>query len=222
MDYFIDHANWKDGEAYIKGVGLVHVKRGQHLFGTHALAKFFGVGRQQIRSRLELMKKIEFLTIETTNRYSIATVLNYDKYQLPQPAEQPAEQPKANQQPTTPKEVKELKTPPEDFSEKFSTLRSRYPDQNLIDKAFEAIRSTRKSGKVADSVLLAQLEKWARFSVDQVEAGIRTYLEKDYASEGKDEKYLHGIIRNNKPKPKTYDPPAPSCLNDDQIEELLQ
>ena len=76
----------------------------------------------------------------------------------------------------------------------FSSLLTRYSDQDLINRAFDAIRSTRKSGKVADSVLLAQLQKWERYPAEQVEAGIRTYLEKRYADEGKDENYLWGII----------------------------
>ena len=44
--------------------------------------------------------------------------------------------------------------------------------------------------------LVAQLQKWARFPAEQVESGIRTYLEKDCASQGKKEEYLLGIIRN--------------------------
>jgi hypothetical protein len=47
---------------------LLSIGRGQHLFGTTSLADFFGVGRQQIRTRLALMKKAGFLTIKTTNK----------------------------------------------------------------------------------------------------------------------------------------------------------
>jgi hypothetical protein len=65
----------------------------------------------------------------------------------------------------------------------------------LIDKCFAAIAGCRKSGKIADSVVLAQLQKWEKYPVAQVEAGIRIYLDKDYASQGRDEKYLLGIIR---------------------------
>lgn len=82
------------------------------------------------------------------------------------------------------------------------SLKKRYPDQHLIDDAFKAIASTRKSGKVADSILLSQLEKWERYPVEQVEAGIQTYLDKGYASEGKCENYLLGIIRKSNSQPK--------------------
>ena len=80
----------------------------------------------------------------------------------------------------------------------FFSLKSRYSNPQLIDQAFEAIASTRKAGRVAESVLLAQLQKWNRYSVEEVEASIRVYLEKDCAGKGKGENYLLGIIRNHK------------------------
>jgi hypothetical protein len=62
--------------------------------------------------------------------------------------------------------VKNDNTPSDIFS-----LRERYSDQELIDDAFTAIASTRKSNKVADSVLLVQLQKWERYPVEQVVSG---------------------------------------------------
>lgn len=96
-------------------------------------------------------------------------------------------------------------TPEQELTNKKETpsllsLRSRYPAQDLIDQVFKAIASTRKSNNVSESVLIAQLQKWERYPVNQVEAGIRTYLSKDYASQGKGEAYLLGIIRNHDSK----------------------
>lgn len=91
MDYFIDHANFESGEKFLGDAGLVKLKRGDCLFGTLSLAEFFGVGREQIRSRLRTLKTLAFLTtIKTTNRYSIATVCNYDKYNPSYSTNQPA------------------------------------------------------------------------------------------------------------------------------------
>ncbi len=80
-----------------------------------------------------------------------------------------------------------------------SVLKERYSDQELVDRAFQAIASTRKSNRVANSILLSQLQKWEKYPVDHVQAGIRIYLEKECAADGKGEKYLLGIIRNHKP-----------------------
>lgn len=76
-----------------------------------------------------------------------------------------------------------------------AALKSRYSSQVLIDKVFEAIASTRQNGKVADSVLTAQLKKWTQYPVDHVVAAIQIYLDKGCARDGKDEKYLLGIMR---------------------------
>jgi len=78
----------------------------------------------------------------------------------------------------------------------FSSLKNRYPNQDLINQVFQAIASTRKCGKVANSILYNQLKKWARYPVEIVEAGIQTYLDKDCAGQGKREEYLLGIMRN--------------------------
>lgn len=81
------------------------------------------------------------------------------------------------------------------------SLKKRYAHQELIDSVFQAISSTRKSGRVKESVLIAELQKWERYPVEQVEAGIKIYLDKYYAGQGKRESYLLGIIRNNSHQP---------------------
>lgn len=80
MDYFIDHANYKDSEVFFKNVGLIPVKRGEHIFGTRKLAQFMGVDRQRIRTKLKILEKMEFLTLKVTHLYSIANIINYDTY----------------------------------------------------------------------------------------------------------------------------------------------
>ena len=81
MDYFIDFANYKDSEVYFPNAGLIPLKRGQHIFGTPQIADFLRANRGRIRRKLIILKNIGFLTIRTTNRYSIATIINYDTYQ---------------------------------------------------------------------------------------------------------------------------------------------
>jgi hypothetical protein len=106
MDYFIDHANYEDKEIYFPNVGKIRIKRGQHIFGSQKLSEYLGVSRQRIRSKLARLKQLNFLTIQSTNRYSIATVLNYKKYN---PTKNEINQQK-NQQLTTPKEVNNIDT----------------------------------------------------------------------------------------------------------------
>ena len=86
---------------------------------------------------------------------------------------------------------------PRDFSSEISVLKERYQDQETIDQAFQAISSTRMSNRIADSVKLSILQSWERHPVESVMKGIRTYLDKGYHHQGKNEKYLLGIIRNS-------------------------
>jgi hypothetical protein len=88
---------------------------------------------------------------------------------------------------------------PSDITEKIDALKSTYPTPQLIERAMAALASTRKTNRIADTIILAQLEKWAKYPISQVESGIRTYLERGYAAEGKKEAYLLGIIRNGTP-----------------------
>jgi hypothetical protein len=146
------------------------------------------------------------LNIQTNSRFTLITIVNWHTYQdaLIQ-NEQANDQAmisrrSADDQPvnTTKNDKNEKNKKPPDFSSQIFSLKQRYPNPQLIDLAIQAFASVRKCGKVADSVICAQLKKWARHPAEQVEAGIRTYLEKDCAGQGKDEKYLLGIIRNQK------------------------
>ena len=89
------------------------------------------------------------------------------------------------------------KTPERAISEKCSCYT---PDQlAVIDSAIADFRSTRKTGRIADSVILAEFVWWEGHDPDSVVAGLRTYSEKGYAADGKDEKYARGIIRRMGP-----------------------
>jgi len=135
---------------------------------------------------LDSLSKVQNLHIKKYSKYSIITITNWDIYQETAHELHISCTSSAHRQ-----ECKEEITP-----EVFLSLRERYSNQELIEQCFDAIRSTRKTGKVADSVLVAQLKKWDRYPVEQVEEGIMAYLDKDYAAQGKREEYLYGIIRN--------------------------
>ena len=59
----------------------------------------------------------------------------------------------------------------------------------------EAVASTRKTGRVAPSVLDGLARECSRYPAWAVLAGAQIYLDRGDAAEGKDEKYLLGIIR---------------------------
>lgn len=96
------------------------------------------------------------------------------------------------------KDKKDIKKDPSAISSEIASLVSKlFPaGRELVDQVVKAFSSTRKTGKVSDSIILAQLKAWEKYPPEQVESGIRTYLERAYHLRGKDEKYLLGIIRN--------------------------
>ena len=134
---------------------------------------------------------MQILNIKSYNKFSIITVINWNLYQQ--------DEQQMNNRWTTDEHKQEcIKNDKEKNPADFSNFLKRYSDENLIQKVFDVIKSTRKSGKVSDSILIAQLQKRERYPVEQVESGIMVYLEKGYADQGKREAYLPGIIRNSR------------------------
>ena len=209
---FIKLWTWMLLQASHTGHG--NLKRGQFFTSLERMQKAmtYKVGYRTVKPSIKEIRGItKFLTkggmAVTTKvpRGLLITILNYDFYQDWKNYEGHSEGHNEGSSRGT-LYIKEGKTkkgdnkPPLDVASEILLLKKRYSDYDLIEQAFEAIRSTRKSGKVADAVILSQLQKWGRYPAPQVEAGIKIYLEKDYAGEGKAESYLLGVIRNQNHK----------------------
>jgi hypothetical protein len=74
-------------------------------------------------------------------------------------------------------------------------LRQRYDNLELIDRTFEAIKSTRVSGKIGPTIILGALRKWATCPVEAVYMACERYLDKGFAAQGKKENYLWGMVK---------------------------
>ena len=70
-------ANWRDGE-YLG----IPVFRGQAVFGLKSLSKHLGISIQSVRTALEHLKSTHEVTIQSTNRFSIATIVKFNDYQI--------------------------------------------------------------------------------------------------------------------------------------------
>ena len=113
--------------------------------------------KQEIRTIIAFLKKSGNLTIKSTNKYSVITIINWHRYQCKGSDDQPSDQPTANQQLTTYKNEKNIKNKisPEEILSAISALMERYPDRETTNQTFQAISSTRKSKRIADSVKLS-------------------------------------------------------------------
>ena len=195
---FLKLWTWMLMQASFKDHG--DLKRGQFFSSINRMRKamshkvgysVFTPSTKQIRGAVEFLTKTRMAVTTKVTHGMVITILNYDYYQNWKNYEGHSGGHIEGAIPRK-KGGKKGITP-----EEFSSLEERYSDQNIIHQAFDAIRSTRKLNQVADSILYAELKKWERFPPEQVEAGIKVYLEKDCAGEGKKEAYLLGIIRNN-------------------------
>ena len=59
------------------------IKRGQFVTSVQSLCKLSGFKTQQVRTAISHLKKTNEITIETNNRHSVITIVNYDEYQNP-------------------------------------------------------------------------------------------------------------------------------------------
>ncbi len=74
-------ANWKPSKSIFKGE-IFLIERGQVATSLDGLVRDCpGVTKNQVRSALNLLEKVEFLRIETTRKFTYLTILNYEVYQ---------------------------------------------------------------------------------------------------------------------------------------------
>jgi len=93
---------------------------GSLVVGRKSLAKSLCLSEQQIRTALTKLKSTSEITIKSTNKFSICTIVKWADYQTQQPANQPAEQPTSNQQVTTLEEGKKVRIKDSSAKARFS------------------------------------------------------------------------------------------------------
>jgi hypothetical protein len=135
-------------------------------------------------------------------------VSNYDLYQNPETYKgrpQTKNKGRHKDRPSVPqghiinnKDNKGIKKTPSDISSEISAVVSKlFPgEESLFQEVIKAISSTRKTKRVSPGIILSFLQSLQKYPQEKIRQGIRTYLEREYWQEGKDEKYLLGIIRN--------------------------
>lgn len=74
--YLLLKANFTDGKFQGK-----EIKRGQLITGRNSLSENTGISQQKIRTCLERLQLTNEITIHSTNKYSIITIVKYDFYQ---------------------------------------------------------------------------------------------------------------------------------------------
>lgn len=78
--YMVMQASHKDMKIGTQG-GIVEIKRGQFISGRHKLSAAVGLSEQSTRTCLERLHALDIITSESTNHFSIYTIVNYGQYQ---------------------------------------------------------------------------------------------------------------------------------------------
>ena len=128
----------------VVGCQVVHLFPGEFVFGRKKAAEELRVSEQEIRTMVDSMRKRKNLTIKTTNKYSIITIINWPTYQGDETVDQPANQPTTNQQLTTYKHINN------------KTFLSDSTELGLAELLFQKIRSRNQKHKRPN------LQTWAR------------------------------------------------------------
>jgi hypothetical protein len=128
--YILSNVTHKKYEC-IAGNKKIILMPGQMITGRKRLAHEIGASERNIRTSLALLKNIGNLTIKTTNRYSLITVVNWGFYQSDkgEPTSKPTkDRPSSDQQVTTKQEYKNINTKKRERAKKRKTL----PPENFM------------------------------------------------------------------------------------------
>ena len=188
--YLLVKAQYADGK--YRGV---EVKRGQLLTGRKLIASETRLSEQQVRTCINRLKSSGQITIESTNQYSLITIIKYDDYQgsdsyniqqIIQQANLPItnDQPTDNQRITTYKKDKKEKKEKEyiylgEFqnvkftADELEKLKAEFPRdyQDRIERVSAYCASTGKKYKN----YLATIRNWARKDPKPQEESTRRY-----------------------------------------------
>lgn len=79
-NYLYQNAFWKDGYKTVNGT-VFEVKRGQIVVTARFLANGFRITERVVRYVIQKLEKHEMVSVKTTNKASVITICNYDKFQ---------------------------------------------------------------------------------------------------------------------------------------------
>ena len=105
----------------------VELKKGQVVFGRKELAETLGLSEQNIRTCINKLISANQITIETTNRFTVATIVKWEEYQFcndndNQQNNQISNQQVTSNQPTTNQQLTTIKKEKKDKKDKNNTF----------------------------------------------------------------------------------------------------
>ena len=165
---------------------VIHLKPGQIATGRKKIAQCTDLNENKVYRALTALKSLGNIEIKSTNKYSIITVVNWDKYQDENGKRTSSEQ-QTNSKTTTEEHQSNSKTTQHKNGKNGKKEKNIY-----ICSFFQSVwdEYPKKLGK--NKVTKAAMEQLEEAGEDAVMAAVRRYVEK-IKRDGTDEKYImHG------------------------------
>jgi len=191
FQYLIDKAAYKETETSFR-YQCVKLQKGDVLVGRDSLSANTGVSRQSVRTCLNYLKSTNRITIRSTNRYSIISILKWDTYQGDNTEINQQDNQQTNQHPTSiqpatnhieeVKKLKKVKKNPSAYTPEFSSFWEAYPKHIGKQVAFESYQRVVPTYP-AEDVIAAAKEYAQKCAHDKTEEKFilhpSTFLNKD-------------------------------------------
>ena len=129
----------------------VTYKRGQAVFGRREMALKLGISERNVRTALNHLKSTNEITIKATKRGSVATIVNYEKYQVTdtgsvQQSDQGNDRKVTNNRPTSDQQVTTNKNEKNEKNEKRGGLLTPNPSSWKRDSVQRSRRPSESGG----------------------------------------------------------------------------
>ena len=132
------------------GFQNVPLEPGQFIFGRLTASKETGLSEQTIRTAIDSLRKSQNLTIKSTNKFSIISIVKWAEYQEEVTSKVTNKQPATNQQLTTDKKGKK------DKKEKKGTIYGEFKNITLTDDEYQKFQE--RANSMATSLIEAASE----------------------------------------------------------------
>lgn len=147
----------------------IEIQKGQLITGRNSLSIQTGLSPQSVRTCIKRLKSTNEITIKSTNKFSIITIVNWEDYQVKSTSKSTNNltnnQPAINQQSTTNKNVKNDKNNKEDTSKEVVTQQT-YGNEDinkvtnfLKEKIGVSLDGSQKDNRQYAYLLLNKLKK---------------------------------------------------------------
>lgn len=187
-------ASHKEHEQTI-GRQVIKLMPGQFIYGRTQAAAELKIKPSTLNDCISDMKTNSVIDIKTNNKYSLITLVNWDFYQTNNSKSNNKTDNKTDSISDTNKNGN--KNGKQEISLQIENLRQRYDPETLltIDNYLDILRTTRRSGKIADSVIVQVYKEMEKYPSIVVKAACLIVI-KTPEHHSKKENYLYGIMRN--------------------------